>query len=144
MGWSPDGKTILVGEYDSDRLSSFTKLQVWLVDITGGKKQELVESNGLTGYDWSPDGKRIMVECYNGKICLVDPTTFEVIQTRYSGNTVGFSPDSRLLSWDNFPPQNRLARSVAGQAGCPTWHALYLGRRRPKPDPGLVLQLLFG
>ncbi len=108
MGWSPDGKTILVGEYDSDRLSSFTKLQVWLVDITGGKKQELVESNGLTGYDWSPDGKRIMVECYNGKICLVDPTTFEVIQTRYSGNTVGFSPDSRLLSWDNFPPKTGL------------------------------------
>jgi hypothetical protein len=108
MGWSPDGKTILVGEYDSDRLSSITKLQVWLVDITGGKKQALVESNGLTGYDWSPDGKRIMVECYNGRICLVDPTTFEVIQTRYSGNTVGFSPDSRLLSWDNFPPKTSL------------------------------------
>jgi hypothetical protein len=38
---------------------------------------------------------------------LIDTSTYEVTQTRFSGNTVGFSPDSQLLSWDNFPPQPR-------------------------------------
>ena len=107
MGWSPDGKAILVGEYDSKKRLSFSKMKIWLLDIEGENRKELIESNGMTSYDWSPDGKRIQVECYNGKICLIDTATFEVIQTRFSGNTVGFSPDSRLLSWDNFPPQPR-------------------------------------
>ena len=107
MGWSPDGKAILVGEYDAKKRLSFSKMKIWLVDIESGSRKELIESNGTSSYDWSPDGKRIQVECYNGKICLIDTATFEVIQTRFSGNTVGFSPDSRLLSWDNFPPQPR-------------------------------------
>ena len=104
MGWSPDGKAILVGEYEADKKLSFTKMKIWLVDIKGTTRKELVESNGMTDYDWSPDGKRIQVECYNGKICLIDTDTFEVIQTGFSGNAVGFSPDSTILSWDNFPP----------------------------------------
>jgi dipeptidyl aminopeptidase/acylaminoacyl peptidase len=107
MGWSPDGKAILVGEYEADKNLSFTKMKIWLVDIKGTTRKELVESNGMTDYDWSPDGKRIQVECYNGKICLIDTDTFEVIQTRFSGNAVGFSPDSTLLSWDNFPPPRK-------------------------------------
>jgi WD40 repeat protein len=107
MGWSPDGKAILVGEYDSKKRLSFSKMKIWLLDIEGDNPRELIESNGMSSYDWSPDGRRIQVECYNGKICLIDTATFEVIQTRFSGNTVGFSPDSRLLSWDNFPPQPR-------------------------------------
>jgi hypothetical protein len=107
MGWSPDGKAILFGEYDAKKRLSFSKMKIWLMDIESEKSTELIESNGTSSYDWSPDGKRIQVECYNGKICLIDATTFEVIQTRFIGNTVGFSPDSRLLSWDNFPPQSR-------------------------------------
>jgi hypothetical protein len=112
MGWSPDGKAILVGEFDAKKRLSFTKMKVWLVDIEGGNRKELIESNGSSSYDWSPDGKRIQVECYNGKICLIDTATFEVIQTRFFGNTVGFSPDSHLLSWDNFPPPVRSPGSL--------------------------------
>jgi WD40 repeat protein len=108
MGWSPDGKAILVGEYDSNKRLSFTKLKVWLMDIPGGEKRALVEANGLTSYDWSSDGNRILLECYNGKLCLIDTTAFEVIQTRFSGNAIGFSPDNKLLSWDNFPIQSGL------------------------------------
>jgi hypothetical protein len=107
MGWSPDGKAILVGEYDAKKRLSFSKMKIWLVDIESGNRKELIESNGTTSYDWSPDGKWIQVECYNGKICLIDAATFEVVPSRFSGNTVGFSPDSRWLSWDNFPPQPR-------------------------------------
>ncbi len=112
MGWSPDGKSVLVGEYNSKKRLSFSKMKIWLVDIESDNRKELIESNGTSSYDWSPDGKRIQVECYNGKICLIDAATFEVIQTRFSGNTVGFSPDSRLLSWDNFPPQARSGGSM--------------------------------
>jgi dipeptidyl aminopeptidase/acylaminoacyl peptidase len=108
MGWSPDGKAILVGEYDAKKRSSFTKMKIWVVDIAGENRKELIESNGMSSYDWSPDGKRIQVKCYNGKICLIDAAAFEVTQTRFFGNTVGFSPDSHLLSWDNFPPPVRL------------------------------------
>ncbi len=108
MGWSPDGKKILVGEYDSKKRLSFTKLKVWLMDIPAGEKRALVEANGMSSYDWSPDGKRILLECYNGKLCLIDTTTFEVVQTRFSGNAIGFSPDNKLLSWDNFPIQSGL------------------------------------
>lgn len=112
MGWSPDGKAILVGEYDSKKLLSFTKMKIWLVDIEGDNKKELIESNGQTSSSWSPDGKRIQVECYNGKICLIDTANYELTQTRFSGNMVGYSPDGRLLSWDNFPPQFGLARQL--------------------------------
>ena len=106
------GKRSLFGEYESSKRLSFTKMKVWLLEIPGGEKRELVEANGLSSYEWSPDGKRILVECYNGKICLIDTTTFEVTQTRFSGNIIGFSPDNRLLSWDNFPPKSGLQGRV--------------------------------
>jgi WD40 repeat protein len=112
MGWSPDGKAILVGEYDAKKRLSFSKMKIWLVDIDSESRKELIESNGTSSYDWSPDGKWIQVECYNGKICLIDTATFEVVQSRFFGNTVGFSPDSRWLSWDNFPTQLRRGGSL--------------------------------
>jgi WD40 repeat protein len=112
MGWSPDGEAVLFGEYDAKKRLSFSKMKIWLVDVESESRKELIESNGASSYDWSPDGKWIQVECYSGKICLIDSATFEVTQTRFSGNTVGFSPDSRWLSWDNFPPQPRPVGSL--------------------------------
>jgi len=103
LGWSPDGKSILVGEYETKQRLSFTKMKLWLINVQSGERRNLLETNGETRSDWSPNGETILVECYDGKICLVDTTSFQVTKTRFSGNPIGFSPDGRLAGWDNLP-----------------------------------------
>jgi hypothetical protein len=113
-------------------------MKIWLMDVEMNCK-ELMESNGATSYDWSPDGKKIQVECYNGKICLIDTATFEVIQTRFTGNTVGFSPDSQLLSWDNFPPQTRTGGSLPVKQSV-QYGTLYTWKEGTQFILGLIMQ----
>jgi WD40 repeat protein len=91
--FSPDGR-ILAAVGGAQETPG--KLMVW--DLASGKvKFQANEAKGIRSMAYSPDGKTLALALYDGKVKLLDATTFKefmAIDGHKSGvNCVAFSPD---------------------------------------------------
>ncbi len=80
IAWSPDGKKIAFGANPDSRLPSFSKSEIYVVNVADKKITQLVKQKGPdSGPVWSPDGQTIAfrssmgTETYfvNSEICSV-------------------------------------------------------------------------
>ena len=99
--WSPDNQRFLV------ILNSVNTTQEWqyyLKDLSDSEPL-FVHKVYYTRYDaeWSPDGKYLGLLCDTSEICLVDPLTGEITNTKFKGGgDITFSPDGKRVIWDDF------------------------------------------
>ncbi len=100
--WSPDGSQIAFSAYPNSLTKSFSKADLFVLDVQGGQVRKLVEREGADTYPvWSPDGKSIAfnssgTETYfvNTEICTVPSQG-----GKWTCVTEAFDEDASLSEW---------------------------------------------
>jgi dipeptidyl aminopeptidase/acylaminoacyl peptidase len=103
FNWSPDGKQIAFSARPDSRILSFSKSDLYVLDVAGKKIKKLVDQKGPDSSPiWSPDGKTIAftsnmgTETYfvNTEICTIPAAGGPITCL-----TKSFDEDARLLAW---------------------------------------------
>ncbi len=130
--WSPDEKTLLVGEH-----VSVNESRLWLVDVATGTKTllspEAKDQVVWGGGEFSPDGKTVYTATDLGsefrRLVAVDVASkkLDVLTPGLSWDVTGFdlSEDGKKIAW------------TVDEAGVETLHALDLSTRKEIPLPKL-------
>jgi Tol biopolymer transport system component len=107
--WSPDGTRIA---FASDRVSD---ADIYLMNADGSNLQRLTYTTGgdmALGAAWSPSGDRIAFTCTHGgqlDICTMDPDGGNIQYVTNDATTDAtptWSPDSRWIAFDRYPPES--------------------------------------
>ena len=138
--WSPDDRSILLGEYISANES-----YLWLVDAASGDKRLLTPKGGAEkvayeGGEFLPDGKSIVVTTDRGsefqRLLRIDLAT---------GEHVALTPEP---AWDvtsfDLSPDGRTIAYVTNEDGAGVLHVLDVASGAEKPVPRLPLGTISG
>ncbi|HYV99294.1 MAG TPA: S9 family peptidase [Gemmatimonadaceae bacterium] len=102
--FSPDGQQIIYSRGFIDRINDKRMSTVWLMNVDGSKKRQLLEGSGVV---WSPDGTRIAYlapgEPSGTQIWVrwmdAEGATSQITHVTESPSAIAWSPDSKYISF---------------------------------------------
>jgi len=111
--WSPDGKTLVFGEYPSGVPTGKPPMHAWLLDLQTRKITTVPGSEGLFGTAWSPDGRYIIAHSPERGLVVFDFVTQKWIQILESlAEWYAWSRDGRYIQFGSIEKGEAVLKRV--------------------------------